>query len=124
MRIFIKGLWKSREEAESAMDIPSVTDDNFDEEVLKSPLPVLIDFWAAWCVPCRMIAPTVEQLAESHKEKLKVAKMNVDENMKTPGKYGIRGIPTLLLFKGGELKETMVGVQSKDKIIEIVSKHL
>ena len=105
-------------------DIPSVTDANFDEEVLKSALPVLIDFWAAWCVPCRMIAPTVELIAESHKEKLKVAKMNVDENMKTPGKYGIRGIPTLLLFKGGELKETMVGVQSKDKIIEIVSKHL
>jgi thioredoxin 1 len=124
MRIFIKRLCKSREEAESAMDIPSVTDDNFDEEVLKSPLPVLIDFWAAWCVPCRMIAPTVEQIAESHKEKLKVAKMNVDENMKTPGKYGIRGIPTLLLFKGGELKETMVGVQSKDKIIEVVSRHL
>ncbi|HCS47671.1 MAG: thioredoxin [Candidatus Aminicenantes bacterium RBG_19FT_COMBO_59_29] len=105
-------------------DIHSVTDADFEEEVLKSPLPVLIDFWAAWCVPCRMITPTVEQIAESHNEKLKVAKMNVDENMKTPGKYGIRGIPTLLLFKGGELKETMVGVQSKDKIIEIISKHL
>jgi len=107
-----------------AKDIPNITDDNFELEVLKSELPVLIDFWAAWCVPCRMIAPTVEQIAESHAEKLKVAKMNVDENMKTPGKYGIRGIPTLLLFKGGELKETMVGVQSKDKIIEVVSKHL
>jgi thioredoxin 1 len=105
-------------------EILNVTDANFNEEVLKSPLPVLIDFWAAWCVPCRMIAPTVEQLAESHGEKLKVVKMNVDENMKTPGKYGIRGIPTLLLFKGGELKETMVGVQSKDKIIEVVSRHL
>ncbi len=106
------------------MDIPSVTDANFEEEVLKSPLPVLIDFWASWCVPCRMIEPTVEQIAEGHKEKLKVAKMNVDENMITPSKYGIRGIPTLLLFKGGELKETMVGVQSRDKIIEVVSKHL
>lgn len=124
MRNFIKRLWKLREEAELAIEIPSITDDNFDQEVLKSELPVLIDFWAAWCVPCRMIAPTVEQIAESHGEKLKVAKMNVDENMKTPGKYGIRGIPTLLLFKGGELKETMVGVQSKDKIIEVVSKHL
>src|SRR4030043_1262678 len=106
------------------MDIPNITDDNFDEEVLESPLPVLIDFWAAWCVPCRMITPTVEQIAESHKGTLKVAKMNVDENMKTPGTYGIRGIPTLLLFKGGELKETLVGVQSKDKIVEVVSKHL
>ena len=105
-------------------DILNVTDGNFDEEVLKAGTPVLVDFWASWCVPCRMIAPTVEQLAESHGDKLKVAKMNVDENMKTPGKYGIRGIPTLLLFKGGELKETLVGVQSKDKIIEIISKHL
>ena len=106
------------------MDLPNITDDTFEEEVLKSSLPVLIDFWAAWCVPCRMIAPAVEQIAESHKDKLKVAKMNVDENMKTPGKYGIRGIPTLLLFKGGELKETMVGVQSKEKIIEVISRHL
>ncbi|MBP1765951.1 MAG: thioredoxin [Candidatus Aminicenantes bacterium] len=106
------------------MDILNVTDADFEEQVLKSPLPVLIDFWAAWCVPCRMIAPTVEQIAESHKETLKVAKMNVDENMKTPGTYGIRGIPTLLLFKGGELKETMVGVQSKDKIIEVIARHL
>jgi thioredoxin 1 len=106
------------------MDILNVTDADFDEQVLKSSLPVLIDFWAAWCVPCRMIAPTVEQIAESHKEMLKVAKMNVDENMKTPGKYGIRGIPTLLLFKEGELKETMVGVQSKDKIIEVIARHL
>ncbi len=106
------------------MDILNVTDADFDEQVLKSSLPVLIDFWAAWCVPCRMIGPTVEQIADSHKETLKVAKMNVDENMKTPGKYGIRGIPTLLLFKGGELKETMVGVQSKDKIIEVIARHL
>jgi thioredoxin 1 len=106
------------------MDILNVTDADFDEQVLKSPLPVLVDFWAAWCVPCRMIAPTVDEVAESHKDKLKVAKMNVDENTKTPGKYGIRGIPTLLLFKAGELKETMVGVQSKDKIIELISRHL
>jgi thioredoxin 1 len=71
-----------------------------------------------------MIMPTVETIAATYKEKLKVTKMNVDENMKTPSKYGIRGIPTLLLFKGGELKETMVGVQPRDKIIETVSKHL
>jgi thioredoxin 1 len=106
------------------MDILNVTDADFEEQVLKSSLPVLIDFWAAWCVPCRMIAPTVDEIAESHKETLKVAKMNVDENMKTPGKYGIRGIPTLLLFKAGELKETLVGVQSKDKIIEVITRHL
>jgi thioredoxin 1 len=107
-----------------ATNIPSVTDASFEEEVLKSPLPVLVDFWAAWCAPCRMIAPSVDEIAESHKEKLKVAKMNVDENMNTPAKYGIRGIPTLLLFKGGQLKETLVGVQPKDKIVEVVTKHL
>lgn len=106
------------------MAIFNVSDADFEEQVLKSSLPVLIDFWAAWCVPCRMIAPTVDEIAESHKERLKVGKMNVDENMKTPGKYGIRGIPTLLLFKGGELKETLVGVQSKDKIIEVLARHL
>ena len=105
-------------------DILNVTDGNFEDEVLKAATPVLVDFWAAWCVPCRMIAPTVESIAESHKDKLKVAKMNVDENIKTPSKYGIRGIPTLLLFKAGDLKESIVGVQPKDKIIEIISKHL
>ena len=102
----------------------NVTDGNFDEEVLKSSLPVMVDFWAAWCVPCRMVTPTVESIAEIYREKLKVVKMNVDENMKTPAKYGIRGIPTLLVFKGGELKETLVGVQSKDKIVEALSRHL
>ncbi|OGD20692.1 MAG: thioredoxin [Candidatus Aminicenantes bacterium RBG_16_63_16] len=105
-------------------DILNVTDGNFEEEVLKAATPVLVDFWAAWCVPCRMITPTVESIAESHKDKLKVAKMNVDENIKTPSKYGIRGIPTLLLFKAGDLKESIVGVQPKDKIVEIINKHL
>ncbi|MGB7297415.1 MAG: thioredoxin [Candidatus Aminicenantales bacterium] len=107
-----------------AADILNVTDTNFEEEVLKSPLPVLVDFWAVWCAPCYMIAPAVDEIAQSYKEKLRVAKMNVDDNMNTPAKYGIRGIPTLLLFKGGELKETMVGVQPKAKIIEVVAKHL
>ncbi len=105
-------------------DVLSVMDGNFDEEVLKSTLPVLVDFWASWCMPCRMIAPTVDSLAETYRGKLKVLKMNVDENMKTPSRYGIRGIPTLLLFKGGDLKESIVGVQPKDRIVETISKHL
>jgi thioredoxin len=117
-------LWTIKKEAELSTDILNVSDATFDEDVLKSPLPVLVDFWAEWCMPCRMIAPFVENIAETHKDKLKVAKMNVDENMKTPSKYGIRGIPTLLLFKAGEIKETMVGVQPRDKIVEIISKHL
>jgi len=107
-----------------AEDILNVTDGNFDAEVLQAKLPVLVDFWAGWCVPCRMIGPTVESIAETYKDKLKVAKMNVDENMKMPAKYGIRGIPTLLLFKGGDLKETIVGVQPKDKIVAVISQHL
>lgn len=105
-------------------DILNITDGNFEDEVLKAATPVLVDFWAPWCMPCRMIAPAVESIAESHKDKLKVAKMNVDENTKTPSKYGIRGIPTLLLFKGGDLKESIVGTKKKDEIIEIISKHL
>lgn len=104
--------------------ILNVSDDSFEGEVLKSSLPVLVDFWAEWCMPCRMIAPTVESIAQAYQEKLKVAKLNVDENMKTPAKYGVRGIPTLLLFKNGELLETIVGVQPREKIIELISKHL
>jgi len=102
----------------------NVSDASFEEEVLKAAVPVLVDFWAEWCMPCRMIAPAVESVAQAYKDKLKVAKMNVDENMKTPAKYGIRGIPTLLLFRNGELMETIVGVQPREKIIELVAKHL
>ncbi len=85
------------------------SDATFDAEVLKSDLPVLVDFWAPWCGPCLMIAPVVEEIAESHKGKLKVVKMNVDENGQTPQTYGIMAIPTLILFKGGQAKEKIVG---------------
>jgi thioredoxin 1 len=101
-----------------------ITDATFEEEVVKSTLPVLIDFWAVWCVPCKMIAPAVDQIAAEYKEKLKVGKMDVDKSPKTPGKFGVRGIPTLLLFKGGQLKETIVGVTPKDRIVAAISKHL
>jgi thioredoxin 1 len=102
----------------------TVTDANFEEEVIGSELPVLVDFWAVWCGPCRMVAPFVEQIAEENKDRLKVAKLNVDDNQGIPAKYGIMSIPTLLLFKGGELKETIVGALPKDKIVAAVSKHL
>lgn len=102
----------------------NVTDENFEDEVIGSELPVLVDFWAVWCGPCRMVAPFVEQIAEEYKDRLKVAKLNVDENQAVPAKYGIMSIPTLLLFKGGELKETIVGALPKDKIVAAVSKHL
>ena len=105
-------------------DILNVTDASFEEEVLKSALPVLVDFWAVWCGPCRMVTPTVESMAKEYVGKLKVAKVNVDENQAVPVKYGIMSIPTLLLFKDGELKETIVGALPKGKIVEAVSKHL
>ena len=100
------------------------TDQNFDEEVLKSPVPVLIDFWAAWCVPCKMIAPTLEEIGKELGGKIKIGKLNVDENRGTATKYGIRGIPSLLLFKDGEVKEQMVGVHSKQEISNMISKTL
>lgn len=105
-------------------DIVNVSDTTFEEEVMKSELPILLDFWAEWCAPCHMVVPTLEYLAQNFKGRIKVARLNVDENMKVSSKYGIMGIPTLLLFKGGEIKETIVGALPQDKIVEIISKHL
>ncbi|MGD8536478.1 MAG: thioredoxin [Candidatus Aminicenantes bacterium] len=107
-----------------AEEIAQVSDDSFEEEVLKNELPVLVDFWAVWCAPCHMVAPSVENLAQSYKDKLKVVKLNVDENPKTPANYGILSIPTLLLFKGGELKETIIGALPQNKIEDAITKHL
>ena len=101
-----------------------VTDQTFDKEVLQSEQPVLVDFWAAWCGPCRMIAPTVEALAMEYAGKAKVAKMNVDDNQLTPTQYGIRGIPTLLLFKNGKVQEQIVGAVGRDAIENAIKKHL
>ena len=102
----------------------NVTDANFEDEVIGSDLPVLVDFWEVWCGPCRMVSPFVEQIAEEYKDRLKVVKLNVDENQGIPAKYGIMSIPTLLLFKGGEPRETIVGALPKDKIVAAISKHL
>jgi len=105
-------------------DIVQGSDAAFEQEVLKSEIPVLVDFWAPWCGPCRMIAPAVEAVAQAYPGKLKVVKLNVDDNPKTPSRYGIMGIPTLILFKGGEVKETIVGVVPKTKIEELVAGHV
>jgi len=100
------------------------TDKNFEEEVIKSESPVLVDLWAEWCGPCLMIGPVIEELADEYAGKLKVGKLNVDDNQKTAAKYGIRSIPTLLFFKGGELVDQIVGAQSKAKIAEVIEKVL
>ena len=104
--------------------IMELTDANFDQEVLKSEQPVLIDFWAVWCGPCRALAPIVDEVAQSYSGKVKVMKMNVDENPGTPGRYGIRGIPTLLIFKGGQVKEQIVGYVPKETIEKAIDKHM
>lgn len=100
------------------------TDQNFDEQVLKSAKPVLVDFWAPWCAPCRMMAPTVEAVAGEYAERAVVGKLNVDDNQGVAGKYNIRGIPTLLLFKDGQVAEQVVGATSKDAVKKMLDKHL
>jgi thioredoxin 1 len=107
-----------------AEEILHVTDSTFEEEVVKSEIPVLVDFWAVWCGPCQMVAPSLEYLAQNYKGKLKVTKLNVDENREIPARYGIMSIPTILIFKQGELKETIIGALPKDQIVAAVSKHL
>ena len=104
--------------------VGEVGDQNFDTEVLSSGVPVLVDFWAAWCAPCRMLAQVVEAIAEKYDGKAKVVKLNVDENTLTSGKYNIKGIPTLLLFKNGVIKEQIVGNTTKDTISKMIDNHL
>ncbi len=104
--------------------IQYVTDATFDTEVLQSPLPVLVDYWAEWCGPCRMIAPILDEIAKEYAGRLGVAKLNVDENQQTPQKYGIRGIPTLMLFKNGNIEATKVGALSKSQLAAFIDSHI
>ncbi len=100
--------------------IVHVTDSTFEDEVLKSETPVIVDYWAEWCAPCKMITPILEEISEQYAGKLTVAKMNIDENPETPPKYGIRGIPTLMIFKGGNVAGTKVGALSKSQLMAFV----
>jgi len=101
-----------------------VTDTNFDQEVLRSDQPVMVDFWAAWCGPCRALAPIVDEIAKSYNGKIRIGKMDVDKNMATPQRYGVRGIPTLLIFKGGQVREQIVGYVPKETITKALDKNL
>ncbi|MDJ0863560.1 MAG: thioredoxin TrxA [Gammaproteobacteria bacterium] len=107
----------------NGMTIP-VTDETFEDEVLKAEQPVLIDYWAEWCGPCKMIAPVLEEIAEDYAGRLKVAKLNIDENPATPPKYGIRGIPTLMLFKNGSVEATKVGAVSKSQLSAFIDSNI
>ncbi len=104
--------------------VMAFTDTNFDREVLQSEIPVLVDFWATWCAPCKAIAPLVDAVAEEYSGRVKVGKVNVDENPATPGKYGVRGIPTLILFKGGAVVDQVVGAVPKSQLDALITKAL
>ena len=106
------------------MTVHNTTDSSFENDVIKSDQPVLVDFWAEWCGPCKMVSPILEELAGELGDKVKIVKVNIDANPETPTKYGVRGIPTLMMFKGGELVETKVGAMPKQAMSEWVSSVL
>lgn len=107
-----------------AENVTAVNDANFQSDVIEASKsqPVMVDFWADWCRPCHMLSPTVEEIAREHAGKLKVVKLNVDENTNTPGKYNIRGIPTLLFFKGGQVADQVVGAVPKEQIVKVIER--
>jgi thioredoxin 1 len=108
----------------SSTSIRRVTDDTFEPEVLKSETPVLVDYWAEWCGPCKSIAPILDEVAKEYEGRLKIAKINVDENQLTPAKFGIRGIPTLMLFKNGNVEATRVGALSKSQLTAFLDSNI
>ena len=106
------------------MPIINTTDENFEKDVLKNQKPVLTDFWASWCAPCRQLAPILEEIAEEMKDQIVIAKHNIDDHPNQPTRFGVRGIPTMLLFKNGELAGTQVGVTTKSNIIAFIKKNI
>ena len=106
------------------MTTVSVTDDNFDTAVLKSSKPIVVDFWAEWCGPCTQIAPALEEISDEMNDQVTIAKHNIDNEPNTPTKYGVRGIPTMLLFKGGQLKATKVGATTKSNIVSWIKENI
>lgn len=104
--------------------VQSVSDDNFEKEVLESQIPVVVDFWAEWCGPCKAFAPTFEDVAQKYTDKVKFVKLNVDQNPSAPQKFGVRGIPTMILFKDGQVKATQVGALNKADFVKFVDNHI
>jgi thioredoxin 1 len=101
-----------------------ISDDSFEQEVLQSQIPVLVDYWADWCGPCKMIAPILDEVAQEYAGKIKITKLNIDENQATPPKFGIRGIPTLMIFKNGSVEATKVGALSKSQLTAFIDSHI
>jgi thioredoxin len=124
--IFSKGIEHliGRKASMAGTNTLEFTDQNFAQEVLSSDKPVIVDFWATWCPPCRMMSPTVDSIADEYAGRAKVGKLNVDDNQNVASQYNIRGIPTLLLFKNGQILEQVVGATSKDNIVKLLQKHL
>jgi len=104
--------------------VSEVTDADFNQEILESPLPALVDFWAPWCGPCRIMGPILEEIGEEYKDRVRVAKMNVDDNVNTPARYGVRGIPALLLFKKGKLVDQIIGAVPKAQVVGLLEKAM
>ncbi len=104
--------------------ITHVSDDSFENDVLKASGPVIVDFWAPWCGPCKQIAPILDEIANEMHDRITIAKINIDDNPNTPGKYGVRGIPTLMLFRDGNVQGTKVGAINKRKLVELIEEHL
>ncbi len=105
-------------------NITHITDSSFEQEVLQSDVPVLVDYWAEWCGPCKMIAPILDEIASDYQGKLKITKLNIDDNPATPPKFGIRGIPTLMIFKGGDVQSTKVGALSKSQLTAFIDQSI
>ena len=104
--------------------IHNIKDEEFEGKILKSDKPVVVDFWAEWCGPCKMLAPILEEVSKELGDKVDIAKMDIDSNLQTPAKYGVRGIPTLILFKNGEVVDTKVGLSPKAKLVEWINSHM